>query len=95
MCIWDIQKIFPQVFFAKEVAYNTSFFKYKGGTLFKELPINTRISAKEVRVISKDGDMLGVMSTPQAMRLADEAELDLVLISPTASPPVAKIIDYG
>ena len=63
--------------------------------MFKELPINNRISAQEVRVIGNDGEMLGVMSTAQALRLSDDAELDLVLISPTAKPPVAKIMDYG
>ncbi|MDR0461809.1 MAG: translation initiation factor IF-3 [Christensenellaceae bacterium] len=63
--------------------------------MFKELPINNRITASELRVIGANGDMLGVMGTAQALRLADEAELDLVLISPMAKPPVAKIIDYG
>ena len=63
--------------------------------MFKELPINTQITASEVRLIGKNGEMLGVMSTAQAMRLSDEEDLDLVLISPTANPPVAKIIDYG
>ena len=46
-------------------------------------------------MISETGEMLGVIGLSQAMRLADEAELDLVLISPQASPPVAKIVDYG
>jgi len=59
------------------------------------LKINTEIRDAELRVISEKGEMLGVMGLSQAMRLADEAELDLVLISPTAKPPVAKIVDYG
>lgn len=63
--------------------------------MFKELLINNQIRASELRVIAENGDQLGVMSLSQAMRLADEAELDLVLISPTATPPVARIIDYG
>jgi len=63
--------------------------------MFKELEINNRIKASELRVIGANGEMLGVMSLAQALRLADEAELDLVLISPTVKPPVAKIIDYG
>lgn len=46
-------------------------------------------------MISEKGEMLGVMSLSQALRLSDEAELDLVLISPAAKPPVAKIVDYG
>jgi len=63
--------------------------------MFKELQINTEITAAELRVIGLGGEQLGVMTLSQAMRLADDAELDLVLISPTARPPVAKIMDYG
>lgn len=57
--------------------------------------INGEIRAREVRVISTSGEMLGVMSTQEALRLAEEAELDLVEISPNAVPPVCKIMDYG
>lgn len=46
-------------------------------------------------MIAENGEMLGVLGLSQAMKLADEAELDLVLISPQAKPPVAKITDYG
>ena len=63
--------------------------------MFKELPINNGIKAQELRVIDQNGEMLGVMGTAQALRMSDEAELDLVLISPTAKPPVARIMDYG
>ena len=57
--------------------------------------INGQIRAKEVRVISEDGEQLGIMSSKDAMKLAREAELDLVKIAPKAQPPVCKIIDYG
>ena len=57
--------------------------------------INERIRDKEVRVIGEDGEQLGVMSSREALKLAREAELDLVKIAPTAKPPVCKIIDYG
>lgn len=57
--------------------------------------INEQIRDKEVRLIGADGEQLGVMPTKEAMRLAKEAELDLVKIAPTAKPPVCKIIDYG
>lgn len=57
--------------------------------------INEQIKDKEVRVISEDGEQLGVMSSREALKLAQEAELDLVKIAPTAKPPVCKIIDYG
>ena len=57
--------------------------------------INEQIRDREVRVIGEDGQQLGIMSAKEAMRLAQEAELDLVKIAPTAKPPVCKIIDYG
>ncbi len=57
--------------------------------------INGQIRDKEVRVIGEDGEQLGVMSAREAMKLAQEAELDLVKIAPKAQPPVCKIIDYG
>ncbi len=57
--------------------------------------INEQIRDKEVRVIGADGQQLGIMSSREAYKLAQEAELDLVKIAPTAKPPVCKIIDYG
>lgn len=57
--------------------------------------INEQIRDREVRLIGKDGEQLGVVSGKDALKLAQEAELDLVKIAPTAKPPVCKIIDYG
>ena len=57
--------------------------------------INEQIRDREVRLISQDGEQLGIMSAREAMKIAMEAELDLVKIAPTAKPPVCKIIDYG
>ena len=57
--------------------------------------IHGQIRDKEVRLIANDGEQLGVMSAREAQKLADEAGLDLVKISPKAKPPVCKIIDYG
>lgn len=57
--------------------------------------INGQIKDKEVRLIGQDGEQLGIMPIREAMKLAQEAELDLVKIAPTAKPPVCKIIDYG
>ena len=57
--------------------------------------INGQIRDKEVRVIAENGDQLGVMPVKEAMKLAQEAELDLVKIAPKAQPTVCKIIDYG
>ena len=56
--------------------------------------INEQIRDKEVRVIGTDGEQLGIMSSKEALKLAEEAELDLVKIAPTAKPPVCKIIKY-
>ena len=57
--------------------------------------INEQIRDKEVRLIGADGEQLGIVSSKEAQRLAEEAGLDLVKIAPTAKPPVCKIIDYG
>ena len=57
--------------------------------------INEQIRDREVRLIGADGEQLGIMSARDAYKLAQEAELDLVKIAPTAKPPVCKIIDYG
>ena len=57
--------------------------------------INEQIRDREIRLIGEDGEQLGIMSARDAMKLAREANLDLVKIAPTAKPPVCKIIDYG
>jgi len=57
--------------------------------------INEQIKDREVRLIDHDGTQLGIMSSREALNLADERKLDLVKISPTAKPPVCKIIDYS
>ena len=57
--------------------------------------LNGEIRDREIRVISQTGEMLGVMTPYEALRLAEEADLDLVKISPNAVPPVCKIMDYG
>ena len=60
-----------------------------------ELMINEQIKDKEVRLIGPDGEQLGIVSSREALKRAEEAELDLVKIAPKAKPPVCKIIDYG
>jgi translation initiation factor IF-3 len=57
--------------------------------------VNDRIRAPEIRLIGADGSNVGVVSPEQAMRLAEEEGLDLVEISPNATPPVCKIMDFG
>ncbi len=57
--------------------------------------INEEITAPEVRLISDDGEQLGIMSGLEAQRIAVEKEMDLVMIAPGSKPPVCKIMDYG
>jgi translation initiation factor IF-3 len=58
-------------------------------------PINENISAREVRLIGADGEQIGIVSIDEALRVAEEAKLDLVEISAEALPPVCRIMDYG
>ena len=57
--------------------------------------VNEGIRARELRLIADDGSQLGVKSNQEALKLAEQANLDLVLVAPKAKPPVAKIMDYG
>ena len=57
--------------------------------------VNNGIRAREVRLIGQDGEQLGIKSKREALQLAEEANLDLVLVAPKARPAVARIMDYG
>lgn len=61
----------------------------------KKYLINQEIRVNEVRTISSDGKQLGILPIKEALRIAEENDLDLVLISPNAKPPVCKIMNYG
>lgn len=61
----------------------------------QELPINGQIREKEVQVIDENGQKLGVMQTRDAIGIAEDKNLDLVLVAPTGNPPVCKIMNYG
>ena len=61
----------------------------------EQTQINEDIRAKEVRLIDEEGEMRGIVSIDEALAMAEEADLDLVNISPNADPPVCKILDYG
>ena len=61
----------------------------------QEQQINEEIRDKEIRVISDDGEQLGIMSAAEAIKIAESRNLDLVKIAPMAKPPVCKIMDYG
>ena len=67
----------------------------KEGIISRKIRINGAIKARELRVIGENGEQLGIMSSSEALKLAEQAELDLVEISPNANPPVVKIIDWG
>ena len=57
--------------------------------------INEMIRVREVRLIDEEGNQLGIVPTPEALRMAKDKGLDLVEVSPNANPPVCKILDYG
>ena len=67
----------------------------KEGNISKKIRINEEIRAKELRVIGASGEQLGIMPLEDALRISQDAGVDLVEISPNAEPPVAKIIDWG
>ena len=87
MCI--LTDVYTSVFLCRKL------YVWEGLTISKELQINEEIRDKEVRVVSADGEQLGVMDAKSALDLANERGLDLVKIAPQAKPPVCKIMDYG
>lgn len=64
-------------------------------TINKNYIVNEDIRDKEIRAIGADGSQLGILQTKEVLKMAEEAELDLVMISPNAKPPVCKIMDLG
>ena len=67
----------------------------QGGHISVEARINERIRAPEVRLVGPKGEQIGIVSVSEALKLAQEADLDLVEVAPTARPPVCKLMDYG
>ncbi len=65
------------------------------GKIEREVRVNERIRAREVRLIDENGGQLGVMSAQEALRIAREREYDLIEVAPNAQPPVCRIMDYG
>lgn len=61
----------------------------------KSIRINQEIRAEQLRVIGPSGEQLGIMSLSEALKVAEEAGVDLIEISPSANPPVAKVVDWG
>src|SRR6516165_1822252 len=66
-----------------------------GGHISVEARVNERIRAPEVRLVGPNGEQIGIVSVSEALKPAQEADLDLVEVAPTARPPVAKLMDYG
>lgn len=64
-------------------------------TIAQDMIVNERIRSRQVRLIDQDGKQLGVKDTRDALRMAEDAGLDLVLVAPKARPAVARIMDYG
>lgn len=77
------------------VCLYTFFIAYWEVHIISDLMINEQIRDKEVRVVSETGEQLGIMSSKEAMKMAEAAGVDLIKIAPTAKPPVCKIMDYG
>ena len=75
--------------------FSVHIFLFSEVIIIKELQINEQIRDKEVRLIGADGSQLGIFSAYNAQKIADEAHLDLVKMSPNAVPPVCKVMDYG
>ena len=68
---------------------------YRGGPISTEPRINDRIRVNEVRLVGPNGEQVGIVAIGDALRLAQEADLDLVEVAPMARPPVCKLMDYG
>src|SRR4030095_11930173 len=66
-----------------------------GGLISTELRVTARIRVPEVRLVGPNGEQVGIVRIEDALRLAQESDLDLVEVAPTARPPVAKLMDYG
>lgn len=64
-------------------------------TIAKDMMVNDGIRARELRLIDQNGEQLGVKTKAEAMKIAEQANLDVVLVAPKAKPPVARIMDYG
>ena len=71
------------------------FLSFMEGKKISDLLINGQIREKEVRVIGEHGEQIGVLSIQEAMRMAEEAEVDLIMVAPKAAPPVCRLADYG
>lgn len=79
----------------KSIHFNPSALSKSGRDTQRSHRINHEIKIPEIRVVDEEGNMLGILTTREALRMAEEKEMDLVEIAPQAKPPVCKIIDFG
>ena len=86
--VWSVQ---TEVFYL----HFLSEFIWRWSIIAVDKMVNDGIRAREVRLISSNGDQLGVKSKREALQIAEQENLDLVLVAPKAKPPVAKVMDYG
>lgn len=91
-CTYTSHLIDNEVFW---LYHHFCFVHYNFFPISKQLRTNKKIRVPEVRLIDAEGEQLGVKKTEEALRLAEEAGLDLVEVAPKAKPPVCKILDYG
>ena len=85
----------PSLFYCKKFRKVLIQFRRCFNISSKEQQINEEIRDKEIRVISNDGEQLGIMTPAEALKIAESKNLDLVKIAPAAKPPVCKVMDYG
>ena len=71
------------------------FYFFGGDNISKDFRINEEIRVREVRLVDSDGNQLGIMSARDALKIAEERQLDLVEIAPQAKPPVCRVMDFG
>ena len=83
------------LFMCEKYIYKQIILSLEGISIKQELRINDEINAKEVKLIAENGEQLGVMSLSEAMKIAEEKELDLVEVAPGAEPVVCKVMNYG
>jgi len=81
--------------FAEAFFVSVSTHRIAGGLISTELRVNDRIRVPEVRLVGPGGEQVGIVRIEDALRLAGEADLDLVEVAPTARPPVCRLMDYG
>ena len=93
-CVWFIHSLFEVFCGHTEILYA---FLFVEDTLIstKDLQLNENIRVPEVRLVGVDGEQLGILKTEAALHNAEEHNVDLVMIAPTAQPPVCRAMDYG